>query len=151
MSRRRGILGAVALAVLVFGAAYADLVLRARSAYLEGEKYLEWSRRPELQRAYFDSVLETRRSELAAERRAGRLSQAEFDKKSALAVFERDQSVAESPLKYAYVWFKTAAEMMTPPESRWVVLSRARMGEARSLWQRELDAHKVPGRNAAFD
>ena len=31
----------------VYGMAYVDLWLRARSAYREGEKYLEWDRKPD--------------------------------------------------------------------------------------------------------
>ena len=50
----------------------------------------------------------------------------------------------ESSLKYAYVWFQTAVELFSPPESRWVALSREKMVLAKELWKKELDAKKIP-------
>ena len=121
------------------------------AAYLEGEKWLEWSRKPELKKAHFDAVLAEREKELSRERAAGRLTPAAFDRKLGLARFERDQALSESSLKYAYVWYQTAAELFTPPESRWVLLSRARMKDTRELWKKELDAKKVPYRDYMLD
>lgn len=151
MSWLRGLTTGAALLAFVYAAAYADLVLRARSAYLEGEKWLEWSRKPELKKAHFDGILAARERELRRERDGGRLSASAFGKKLGLARFERDSALAESSLKYAYVWHQTAAELFTPPESRWVVLSRARMKETRELWKKELDAKKVPYRDYMLD
>lgn len=128
----------------VYGMAYVDLVLRARSAYLEGEKYLEWERKPELKKAALDAELVQKELRLQADRKAGRLTQAELDQRLALARFARDDAFNESSLKYAYVWFQTAVELFSPPESRWVVLSRQKMAEAKALWKRELDAKKIP-------
>jgi len=147
---RRALLTAAALLAFVFAAVYVDVVLRARSAYLEGEKWLEWNRKPELKKAHFDEVLEARIKDLERERAAGLLPEA-YAKKLALARFERDQAVSESSLKYAYVWFQTAAELFTPPESRWVVMSRERMAQTRALWKKELDAKKVPYRDYMLD
>ena len=144
MTWRRALLTAVGLLAFVYAAACADVVLRARSAYLEGEKWLSWSEHPELKKAHFDAELAERRRTFEAERVAGRLTAAEFDKKLGLATFERDQAVAESPLKYAYVWYQTAAELFTPPESRWTALSREKMKTTRELWKKELDAKKIP-------
>ncbi|OGS40650.1 MAG: hypothetical protein A2506_12465 [Elusimicrobia bacterium RIFOXYD12_FULL_66_9] len=151
MSWRRALLTAAALLAFVYGAAYTDLVLRARSAYLEGEKWMEWSRKPELKKAHFDAILAAREKDLTKEREAGRLAPAAFTQKMGLARFERDQALSESSLKYAYVWYQTAAELFTPPESRWVVMSRARMKETRELWKKELDAKKVPYRDYMLD
>lgn len=144
MGWRRGLLTAAGLLAFVYAAACADVVLRARSAYLEGEKWLSWSEHPELKKAHFDAELDARLKSLEADRAAGRLTAPELEKKSALARFERDQAVAESSLKYAYVWFQTAAELFTPPESRWVVMSREKMKTTRELWKKELDAKKIP-------
>ncbi|MFI5344852.1 MAG: hypothetical protein ACHQ51_00610 [Elusimicrobiota bacterium] len=144
MSWRRTALTAAGVLAFVYAAACADVVLRARSAYMEGEKWLAWDARPELKKAHFDSVLAERRKTLEADRAAGRLNASDFDKKLGLATFERDQAVAESSLKYAYVWFQTAAELFTPPESRWTVLSRQKMKTTRELWKKELDAKKIP-------
>lgn len=141
---RRGLLTAAGLLAFVYAAACVDVVLRARSAYLEGEKWLSWNEHPELKKAHFDAELAARVKKLEGERGAGKITAAEFEKKSGLARFERDQAVAESSLKYAYVWFQTAAELFTPPESRWVVMSREKMKTTRELWKKELDAKKIP-------
>ncbi len=144
MFRRRALLTAVGLIAFVYGAAWVDVVLRARSAYQEGEKWLSWNERPQLKKAHFDAELAERVKTFEAERAAGRLNGPEFEKKAALARFERDQAVAESSLKYAYVWFQTAAELFTPPESRWSALSREKMKTTRALWKKELDAKNIP-------
>jgi len=144
MAWRRALLTAAGLLVFVYAAACVDVVLRARSAYNEGEKWLLWNEHPDLKKAHFDAELAERQAKLEKDRDAGRLSPAEFDKKLGLARFERDQQVAESSLKYAYVWFQTAAELFTPPESRWTAMSREKMKTTRELWKKELDAKKIP-------
>lgn len=141
---RRVVLGALALAAAVYGMARADLWLRARSAYLEGEKWSSWAADPRLKKAHYDAELAAREAALKREFDAGRLDKAAFERKAALARFERDQALAESSLKYAYVWYQTAAELFSPPETRWSVLARAKMAETRELWKKELDARKVP-------
>lgn len=144
MGWRRVLLTAAGLLAFVYVAACVDVVLRARSAYLEGEKWLSWNEHPELKKAHFDAELAARVKTFEADRAAGRLTEDEFKKKSGLAAFERDQAVSESSLKYAYVWFQTAAELFTPPESRWTVRSREKMLTTRALWKKELDAKKIP-------
>ena len=144
MGWRRVLLTAGALIAGVYAMAYTDLILRARSAYLEGDKWLEWSRRPELKKAHFDADLAAREGELARELAKGRLDRAVYERKAGLARFERDQAVAESSLKYAFVWYQTAAELFSPPESRWSVRARAKMAQTRVLWKKELEAQKVP-------
>lgn len=138
---KRGLLAAAALAAAVYALALGDVALRGRSAYLEGEKWLEWSRRPELKKAHFDSALAAR--EKALEKEKASLTPEAYAKKRALARFERDQAVAESSLKYAYVWYRTAVELFTPPETRWTRAARERMAETRELWRRELAARGV--------
>lgn len=151
MSWRRGLLTAAGLLAFVYAAACVDVVLRARSAYLEGEKWLSWSEHPELKKAHFDQVLEARKKELQAQRDAGKISDAELQRKAGLAAFERDQAVAESSLKYAYVWYQSAAELFTPPESRWTRRAREKMRTTRELWKKELDAKKVPYKDYMLD
>ena len=58
--------------------------------------------------------------------------------------FRRDEAVAESSVKYAYHWYKTAVELFSPPESRWVRLSREKMALTKDLWKQELDRRKIP-------
>ena len=144
MSKSRGILTAVALIVAVYAMARVDLILRSRSAYLEGEKWAEWSRKPELKKAHFDAELAAREGELSRELAKGKLDRAEYERKVGLARFERDQAVAESSLKYAYVWYQTAAELFSPPENRWSLMARGKMTQTRALWKKELDAQKIP-------
>lgn len=128
----------------VYGMIYADLVLRARRAYYEGEKYMEWDKNPALKKAHFDAWLSGEEGRLRREAEAGQLTRPELDSRLMLARFERDQRVSESALKYAYAWFQTAVELFSPPESRWVVLSRREMSRAKELWKKELDAKKIP-------
>jgi hypothetical protein len=144
MAAGRPALVAAALVAAVYGMARVDLILRARSAYLEGEKWSQWSREPELKKAHFDAELASREAELSVELAKGRIDLAAYERKAGLARFERDQAVEESSLKYAYVWYQTAAELFSPPENRWSVLARARMTETRALWKKELDARKIP-------
>jgi hypothetical protein len=144
MAWRRALLTAAGLLAFVYAAACADVVLRARSAYNEGEKWLSWDAHPELKKAHFDGELAEAQAKLEKDRDAGGVTPADFDKKLGLARFERDQQVAESSLKYAYVWFQTAAELFTPPESRWTAMSREKMKTTRALWKKELDAKKIP-------
>ena len=143
-SAGRAALAAALLVAAVYGMARVDLILRARSAYLEGEKWAEWSRKPELKKAHFDAELAAREGELSRELAKGRIDRASHDRKAGLARFERDQALAESSLKYAYVWYQTAAELFSPPENRWSVSARAKMTETRALWKKELEARKIP-------
>jgi neutral trehalase len=133
----------LAAVAAVYGMVYADVWLRARSAYLEGERCLEWDGHPELKAAYFDGLLAERQERLEAERAADRITSKELEERLALAIFERDAAMKESSLKYAYAWFQTAVELFSPPESRWVIRSRLKMAVAKELWKKELDAKKI--------
>jgi len=141
---RRKLLTVLACVLAVYGMVYADVWLRARSAYLEGEKYLEWDRRPELKAAHLERLLVEKTARLQAERAASRITPAELEARLTLARFERDEAMKESSLKYAYVWFQTAVELFSPPESRWVILSREKAPVAKELWKKELAAKKIP-------
>ena len=130
--------------LFVFTAVYADLLLRARTAYLEGEKYLSWNADPSRKKAHFQKIFERSVAELDAEKAAGRMDETEYRQRVALEEFRRDESVAESSLKYAYHWYKTAVDLFSPPESKWVRLSREKMKTTKALWKAELDAAKIP-------
>jgi hypothetical protein len=151
LSPRKILLTALGCAAAVYGLAYGDLVLRARSAYLEGEKYLEWNRHPELKQAYYDGALAQKEAGLQKDFDAGKLTKEELDMRLELARFERDERVKESSLKYAYVWFQTAAQLFSPPESKWVVLSRERMAQTKELWKKELDEKHVHYEDYMFE
>jgi hypothetical protein len=129
----RGILAVLAVVIFSFCAAYADLVLRSRSAYLEGEKYLSWKAHPEQQKGYFEAEFVKTRQGLLADFHSRGLTQDEFDEKLRLAEVVRDQRTAENPLKYAYVWFKNSSDLFSPPESRWTKMSRLKQEEVRRM------------------
>jgi hypothetical protein len=145
------LLAAVGVAGFVYGLTAVDVVLRARTAYLEGEKYMRWQDHPDEKKRYFDAAFDVKSAGLKKELEAGRLTKAEFDERLELAGFERDQSISESSVKYAYVWFQTAAELFTPPESRWIAKSRSRMADAKKLWQTELRAKGIPFEDYMFE
>jgi len=151
MSWRRWALTGLGCLAAVYAIATVDLILRARSAYLEGEKYLEWNRNPALKKLHFEAARADKEERLRREFQTGRITAAELEQKLELARFESDQAMAESSLKYAYVWFQTAVELFTPPESRWVVMSRLKLAQTRELWKKELDAKKIPYREYMLD
>ncbi len=131
-------------AVFVFGAVYIDLVLRARTAFNEGEKYLAWHADPAVKKAHFQVLYEKAVDELKREKAAGRMDETEYKQRASLEEFRRDEAVAESSLKYAYHWFKTAVDLFSPPNSKWVRQSREKMVSTKKLWKAELDAAKIP-------
>ena len=135
---------AAGCAAFVAASVYADLVLRARTAYLEGERYMAWHADPALKKAHFSAEFEKTKAELDAQRLAGSLEETEYRQRLSLEEFRRDEAVSESSLKYAYHWYKTAVDLFSPPESRYIRLSREKMAVAKKLWKAELDAAHVP-------
>lgn len=132
--------GACALLALAYG----DMALRARSAYLEGEQYMRWHREPSLWKAALQARFEAERAALGRERAAGLLSDEDLSHKLELARVEFEDAGADGPLKYAFHWFQTAAELCSPPPSRWSRLARRRMDEAGRSWKREMEAARMP-------
>lgn len=141
---RRRLAWTAALAAAVYAMIYADVVLRARAAYLEGERHMLWHERPAERRAHLEAELKKAKARLRREREDGILTEAEHRQKVELAEFRHQEALAESPLKYAYHWHKTAVDLFSPPQSRWVRLSRERMALAKELWKSELAAKKIP-------
>jgi hypothetical protein len=92
---------------IAWGMARHELVSRAKTAYLEGEKYYSWMSHPEEKKKYF-----------AGELAAGRLKQEQVD-----------LLLDDSDLKNAYVWYETVIELFQPPKSEWVLKSEERMKE----------------------
>lgn len=140
---RRSVLAAGCAAAFAF-AVYADLWLRARTAVLTGDRYMAWAGDVPAKKAWFDSELAQEKAELDRELAAGRMAPPEHAQRVVLAEFRRDEAVAESSLKLAYHWYKTAVELFSPPETTYVRRARERMAEAKRLWKAELDAAKVP-------
>lgn len=132
-----------AVAAILAAAVYADIAARAYSACLEGERYLEWHRRPELQRAHWDAWLKGREAGLDAKRRLGEMTEEELSWRLRLARAERDERASESALKYAVRWFETAVDLFSTPPSPWSRRARDRLGPAREEWRRELAAKGI--------
>jgi hypothetical protein len=130
--------------IFIVGLIYVDLSMRARTAYYEGEKYIEWHKDPSKKKAHFEGLYAKEMSELDRKLADGDLSKAEHSQMAELEKFRRDEAIAESSLKYAYHWYKTAVELFSPPESRWVKFSREKMTQTKELWKQELDSKKIP-------
>ena len=135
------VLGTVAV---LYGMIYADVVLRARESYLEGEKYMRWSEHPEEKKAELDLGFEKSKTKLDRDLASGHIKKDEYDRRLEILQFDRSRKLEESSLKYAYVWYKTAYELFSPPESKWVRLSREKATIAKEKWKDELRAKKVP-------
>ncbi len=128
---------------LAFVLAWTDLSLRARQAYAEGLKYLDWQEHPESKAAHYDAALRRRQMKLDGELKAGRLAPDAYKAQSTLLRFERDERVSESSLKYAYVWFQTGCDLFSPPRGRWARLCCERMPGVLGRWKTELKARRV--------
>ena len=105
---------------------------------------MAWSRDPALKQAALDAELEVKIKRLREQASRERWAAEQLDQRLFLARFERDERMKESALKYSYVWYQTAVELFTPPESKWVALCRGRAAEVKRLWKQELDAQKIP-------
>lgn len=137
---RRTLFTVLGCAGFVYAAVYVDLTLRARTAYLEGERRMEWRKNPALKKAALEAEL------AAAEKsiREAKLPESQLQQRLALARFEHEERLKESDAKYAYVWYQTAVELFSPPDSKWVRLSREKLPVAKELWKKELDERKIP-------
>ncbi len=127
----------------IISAAYLDLMFRAKSAYLEGEKYMAWSKNPVLKKDFLDKIFSAKLQALAAERAANRITEDDFEDKKDSLLAEKDFKTVESSAKYAYVWYKTAGTYFSPPVTRWTRLARQKAPEALALWKAELKAGKT--------
>lgn len=142
--RARRLVWVLSAAAALAAAVYCDLWLRARTACLTGDRYMSWNADPSAKKAWFEARFQDERAVLDKDLAAGRIGAPEHKERLALAGFRRDEAVSESSLKYAYHWYKTAVELFSPPETKYVRLSRERMAEAKRLWKLELDAAKIP-------
>lgn len=151
MPWRRWLAAGLGGLLFVYAVAFVDLTLRARSAFNEGEKYMLWHQKPELKKAALDAELAVQEKGLRDQAVAEKWTAEVLEERLFLARFQRDERLKESSLKYAYVWYKTAVELFTPPESKWVKLCRAKAPVARELWKKELDAQKIPYQEYMLD
>lgn len=105
---------------------------------------MAWSQDPAAKKAWFDAIYARETAALDADLAAGRLGGPEHKERLLLAAVRRDEMVAESSLKLAYHWYKTADELFSPPATKFVRLARERKVLAKRLWKAELDAAKIP-------
>jgi len=135
----------------VYALVYVDVVLRARSAYLEGEKYRSWYEDPKLKEAAVSGWYAGEKSRLDNRLEKNKLSRDEYDRQVEILEFTKGQKLKESSIKYAYIWYQTAVELFSPPESKWVKLSREKMPKAKELWKQELKAKNIPFEDYMLD
>ena len=130
---------------------YVDVVLRARSAWMEGEKYWRWADHPEERQADLQQKLAVEESDLLKKKTDGKLTTDDYARDKELLEFRYDQMGKESSIKYAYVWYQTAVDLFSPPDSKWVQLSRVKMPLAKERWKAELRAQKIPFEDYMLD
>jgi hypothetical protein len=128
----------------VYALIYVDVVLRARSAYLEGEKYWSWYQEPRLKDAAIQDWYLLEKGKIDGKQAKNTITKDEYDRQLELLDFTRNQKLRESSIKYAYVWYQTVVELFSPPESKWVKLAREKMPKAKELWKKELIEKKIP-------
>jgi hypothetical protein len=117
---------------------YIDVVLRARSAYLEAEKYLDWYYNPNKKIEFLEKEFEVEKQKLDKLLAENKISKEEYDVKLEILNFNKERKIQESSLKYAYVWYKTAIDLFSPPESKWVKLAKEKINKVRQMWKEEL-------------
>ena len=132
------------IVAVFYGMVYVDVVLRARHAWLEGEQYWHWSDHPDERAAFVKEKYVHEKAELDKKKDAGKIVKEDYDRDAELLAFAEQQELKESTIKYAYVWYQTAVDLFSPPESKWVRLSREKMPLAKERWKAELTAQKVP-------
>ena len=142
------VLGTIAL---VYAMIYVDVVCRARYAYRQGEMYWNWTDHPEEYRKKVDADLAATQADLAEKFAHQKLTKEQYDRQLRLAGFTHDVTLGESTIKYAYVWYQTAVVLFSPPNSKWVTLSRQKMPLAKERWIAELKAKHIPFEDYMID
>jgi len=136
-SASKYILAALSGALFFIAAARLDLALRTRSAYLEGEKYAAWAGDTAMKVRAIDTEFAPRLKALENDLAAGRLDKSDFDDKTNLLLAEKKFRTGESAAKYAYIWYRTAAEDFSPPVTRHTLLARRKLPAALAAWEKE--------------
>ncbi|RLD16203.1 MAG: hypothetical protein DRI36_06020 [Caldiserica bacterium] len=124
--------------LLVLIVVYIDVILRARSAYLMGEKYWRWHFNPELKKNYLEEERKKKLEKLEEKFRKGKIDKIEYEDEKMLIEEEFRWKMNESSIKNAYMWYKTVVDLFQPPKSKYVKLSEVKMKKALQLWKEEL-------------
>lgn len=113
--------GLVVITLLIaFLMARCEVVRRAEREYNEGEKYMSFYKNPDLKKQYYDEELKNKK-----------ISDAEYE-----------MLMEDSALKNAYVEYQTVVDLFTPPESKWVKMSRARLQEITPIYNAWVESLK---------
>jgi hypothetical protein len=135
----------------MYAMVYVDVVWRAKEAYLEGEKYWNWTEHPEQRVDYLKNQFAADKNTLEEKRAKSALSKDDFERELQLLEFDHQQQLKESTIKYAYVWYQTAVDLFSPPNSKWVQLAREKMPLAKERWKAELREKKIPFEDYMID
>jgi len=148
---QKNLLIAVGCIAAFYGLVCADVMLRAREAWTEGEKYWRWADHPAERDAFLKQEFEKDKAALDKKLADKKIIPEDHSRDLELLQFAYEQKKKESSIKYAYVWYQTAAELFTPPESKWVRLSREKMPLAKDRWRAELKAQNIPFEESMLD
>jgi hypothetical protein len=144
-------LGVAGTIGIMYAMVYIDVVSRAKEAYQEGEKYWNWTDHPEQRVQYLESQLVADKAELQDKLAKGKISKDDYDREQELLQFDHEQQLKESTIKYAYIWYQTAVDLFSPPNSKWVQLARQKMPMAKERWKAELRAKNIPFEDYMID
>lgn len=127
--RRAGkvVLVAAGLWLFLNAAAFVDVTLRARSAYIEGVKYLQWHEDPSVKKDALDVWLATSKAKLRPS------EDRELLEESLLMQYEI--KMGDNDAKNAYYWFQTVIECFQPPRSAYVRKAEKQIQIAEELWR----------------
>lgn len=128
----------VFLIFLVYLIIYIDVMLRARYSYMQAEKYMQWYYQPEKKLEFLNKEFEREKKKLDFLFSKKKITKKEYDLKIEILKFNKERQINESPLKYAYIWYKTTIELFSPPESKWVKLARKKIVKVKEMWKEEL-------------
>ena len=106
--------------IIMFLMARFEVVRRAEREYNEGEKFLSFYKNPDLKKQYYDEKL----------------------KKKEISDAEYEMVMEDSALKNAYVEYQTVIDLFTPPESKWVKMSRERLQEITPIYNAWVESLK---------
>lgn len=134
----RTILLIIVMVVSVYLLIYIDVLLRARSAYYEAEKYMYWYYHPDKKLQFLEDEAQREKVKLDKLRAKNKISENEHRIKLELIEFNKRRKLEESSLKYAYIWYKTVVDLFSPPESKWVKLAREKIPMVKQMWKEEL-------------
>lgn len=110
----------VASLLIAFLMARFEVERRAKREFNEGEKYLSFYKTPDLKKQYYDEKL----------------------RKKEISDPEYEMLMEDSALKNAYVQYQTVVDLFTPPESKWVKMSRERLNEITPIYNEWVESLK---------